>query len=171
MVDRVQVMYGGTIVEAGEVTEVFESPRMPYTVGLIGSIPHVGMVGKRLTPIKGAPPSLMNLPTGCTFSPRCPLVIDICRETEPTLMDTDRIAHTSRCHRWKELAALENARTLFAHEEIGTIEDAAVVQLAHQDEISVVDEIPASAATTSVGAEPAAAEPVDATSAEENPKP
>jgi peptide/nickel transport system ATP-binding protein len=141
MVDRVQVMYGGTIVESGVVHEVFDVPRMPYTVGLLGSIPHVGLVGKRLTPIKGAPPSLMNLPTGCSFSPRCPLAIDVCRETEPALMDTDRPVHLSRCHRWKELASLDNPQSLFAHEEIGTIEDAAVFQIANPDETSVVDEI------------------------------
>ena len=138
MVDRVQVMYGGTIVEAGEVHEIYEAPRMPYTVGLIGSIPHVGLVGKRLTPIKGAPPSLMNLPTGCSFSPRCPLVIDVCREVEPDLMDTDRTDHVSRCHRWKELASIDNPQKLFLHEEIGTIEDAAGLLIANPDLVSVV---------------------------------
>jgi len=130
MVDRVQVMYGGTVVESGPVTDVFESPRMPYTVGLIGSIPHVGLVGKRLTPIKGAPPSLMNLPAGCSFSPRCPLVADICHEAEPELMTTDRPDHDSRCHRWQDLAAVENPQRLFVREEIGSIEDAAVVLVA-----------------------------------------
>src|SRR5262249_4970696 len=130
MVDRVQVMYGGTVVESGPVTDVFESPRMPYTVGLIGSIPHVGLVGKRLTPIKGAPPSLMNLPAGCSFSPRCPLVADICHEAEPELMITDRPDHDSRCHRWQDLAEIENPQRLFAREEIGSIEDAAVVLVA-----------------------------------------
>ena len=138
MVDRVQVMYGGTIVEAGEVNDLFDAPRMPYTVGLIGSIPHVGLVGKRLTPIKGAPPSLMNLPSGCSFSPRCPLAIDVCRETEPDLLDTDRPDHVSRCHRWKELAEIDQPQQLFAREEIGTIEDALVLQLANPDE-SVVE--------------------------------
>lgn len=154
MVDRVQVMYGGTVVEYGEVNELFEAPRMPYTVGLIGSIPHVGLVGKRLTPIGGAPPSLMNLPSGCSFSPRCPLAIDICRETEPTLMDTDRGDHASRCHRWKDLAAIENPQKLFAREEIGTIEDAAVVQLALQDELSVVVDTDDILADTGAGEAP-----------------
>ena len=140
MVDRVQVMYGGTIVEAGQVNEVFDAPRMPYTVGLIGSIPHVGLVGKRLTPIKGAPPSLMNLPSGCSFSPRCPLVIQVCCDVEPDLLDTDRPDHRSRCHRWKELAALENPQRLFAHEEIGTIEDAAGLLIANPDDVTVLDE-------------------------------
>jgi peptide/nickel transport system ATP-binding protein len=153
MVDRVQVMYGGTVVESGEVNELFDAPRMPYTVGLIGSIPHVGLVGKRLTPIKGAPPSLMNLPTGCSFSPRCPLVIEVCRETEPDLLDTDRPNHRSRCHRWKELTEIENPQRLFAHEEIGTVEDAAGLLIARPDEASVVDLVS------------------DGTGAEENPKP
>jgi peptide/nickel transport system ATP-binding protein len=152
MVDRVQVMYGGTIVETGGVTEVFDVPRMPYTVGLIGSIPHVGLVGKRLTPIKGAPPSLMNLPTGCSFSPRCPLAIEVCRETEPDLMDTDRPDHRSRCHRWKELASMEHPQGLFVHEEIGTIEDAAVFQLANPDETSVAQEIGANEQPAETGA-------------------
>jgi peptide/nickel transport system ATP-binding protein len=184
MVDRVQVMYGGTIVEAGEVNEVFDAPRMPYTVGLIGSIPHVGLVGKRLTPIKGAPPSLMNLPTGCSFSPRCPLAIDVCRETEPDLLGTDRLDHLARCHRWKELATIENPQKLFAHEEIGTIEDAAGFLLANPDDVTVAEDgildvapegTPAEdAAATADGsvaeAEPAPAADTDATSAEENPK-
>jgi peptide/nickel transport system ATP-binding protein len=139
MVDRVQVMYGGTVVEAAGVGDLFDFPRMPYTVGLIGSIPHVGLVGKRLTPIKGAPPSLMNLPTGCSFSPRCPLVIEVCREVEPDLMPTDRMQHFSRCHRWKELASIDKPQRLFVHEEIGAIEDAAALQLANPDEVSVVD--------------------------------
>jgi len=166
MVDRVQVMYGGTIVEAGEVHEIYDAPRMPYTVGLIGSIPHVGLVGKRLTPIKGAPPSLMNLPTGCSFSPRCPLAIEVCRQVEPDLMDTDRLEHTARCHRWKELAAMENPQKLFVHEEIGTIEDAAGLLLANPDLVTVVgaDSV---ADLIAEGRETTGAE-VDATTAEEN---
>jgi glutathione transport system ATP-binding protein len=140
MVDRVQVMYGGTVVESGPVTDVFELPRMPYTVGLIGSIPHVGLVGKRLTPIKGAPPSLMNLPAGCSFSPRCPLVADICHEAEPELMRTDRPEHSSRCHRWQDLAEIENPQQLFVREEIGSIEDAAIVLVADTEaELGAVD--------------------------------
>jgi peptide/nickel transport system ATP-binding protein len=127
MVDRVQVMYGGTVVESGPVEEVFEAPRMPYTVGLIGSIPHAGLVGKRLTPIKGAPPSLMNLPPGCTFSPRCPLVIDECRQAEPELSEAGGSGHSSRCIRWQELASLEDPQRLFEHQEIGAAEEPATL--------------------------------------------
>ncbi|WP_018335263.1 ABC transporter ATP-binding protein [Actinomycetospora chiangmaiensis] len=101
--DRVQVMYGGTIVETGPTEEVFERPRMPYTVGLLSSLPAVDQIGGRLHPIPGAPPSLVSLPPGCSFAPRCPLVEDACREAEPELVavGTD---HLSRCRRWQVLA-------------------------------------------------------------------
>ncbi|GAA1314123.1 ABC transporter ATP-binding protein [Saccharothrix xinjiangensis] len=131
MVDRVQVMYGGTVVEQGSVDEIFEAQRMPYTVGLLGSIPNPNMLGKRLTPIKGAPPSLMNLPRGCTFSPRCPLAIDACRETEPQLLETDRSGHFARCHRSAHLATIENPQRLFAHDEIGVVENPASLTAAN----------------------------------------
>ena len=74
MVDRMMVMYAGTVVESGSVDDVFYEPRMPYTVGLLGSIPRLDAAdGGKLLPIRGAPPSLINLPPGCPFSPRCPL--------------------------------------------------------------------------------------------------
>ncbi|MEU4765501.1 ABC transporter ATP-binding protein [Actinosynnema sp. NPDC023794] len=133
MVDRVQVMYGGTVVEQGSVDEVFEAQRMPYTVGLLGSIPNPNMLGKRLTPIKGAPPSLMNLPRGCSFSPRCPLAIDECRETEPLLLETDRAGHFARCHRSAHLATIENPQRLFVHDEIGVVENPASLTMANPD--------------------------------------
>ena len=140
MVDRVQVMYGGTVVETGEVHEVFAAPRMPYTVGLLGSMPNPSLVGKRLTPIKGTPPSLMNLPTGCPFGPRCPLVAEVCHESEPQLTDTDRREHLSRCHRWPELIKVENPQSLFAHEEIGTVENPAALTNANPD-LPVAEEL------------------------------
>ncbi|MGH3978138.1 MAG: ABC transporter ATP-binding protein [Pseudonocardiaceae bacterium] len=115
MVDRVQVMYGGTIVESGGVEEVFEAPRMPYTVGLMGSIPNAGQVGRRLTPIAGAPPSLTYLPQGCTFSPRCPMAAPECVTAEPELVDTGS-AHLSRCVRWPELVGMSDPQRLFARE-------------------------------------------------------
>jgi peptide/nickel transport system ATP-binding protein len=133
MVDRVQVMYGGTVVETGEVHEVFAAPRMPYTVGLLGSMPNPALVGKRLTPIKGTPPSLLNLPTGCPFAPRCPLVAHECHESEPPLADTDRGEHLVRCHRWSELVGRDNPQELFAHEEIGTVENPAALTNANPD--------------------------------------
>ncbi|WP_199441371.1 ABC transporter ATP-binding protein [Umezawaea beigongshangensis] len=125
MVNRVQVMYGGTVVESGGVDEVFEAARMPYTIGLLGSVPNPQLLGKRLTPIKGAPPSLVNLPTGCAFSPRCPLVVDACHDGEPQLVQTDHPGHRARCIRWEHLAGLESPQRLFAHDEIGVVEDPA----------------------------------------------
>ncbi|MFD9739934.1 ABC transporter ATP-binding protein [Umezawaea sp. NPDC059074] len=140
MVDRVQVMYGGTVVEQGGVDEVFEAQRMPYTVGLLGSIPNPSLLGKRLTPIKGAPPSLMNLPSGCAFSPRCPLAIDECRETEPELLETDRVGHFSRCHRTAHLATLVDPQKLFATDEIGVVENPASLTVANPD-IPIVEDV------------------------------
>ena len=94
MADRVLVMYAGRLVEPGLVDDVFDTPRMPYTVGLLGSIPTIDHVGE-LTPIQGAPPSLINLPPGCPFSPRCPLARAECSTIEPDL-DADRPARPPR---------------------------------------------------------------------------
>ncbi len=139
MVDRVQVMYGGTIVETGGVNEVFETPRMPYTVGLLGSIPNPAQLGRRLTPIKGAPPSLMNLPSGCSFSPRCPLAVDECHDGEPALVDTGAPGHSARCIRWQTLAGIEEPRKLFATEEIGVVENPAALVEELPDIVQVED--------------------------------
>ena len=99
--DRVAVMYAGAIVETGTVDEVFYQPRMPYTLGLLGSIPRAD-AGERqpLTPIDGAPPSLVNLPPGCTFAPRCPMRQPVCDEREPVLelMRASGNTHFSACH-------------------------------------------------------------------------
>ena len=70
--DRVAVMYAGKIVETGTVDDVFTNPAMPYTVGLMSSIPQVEAKGGRLNPIVGQPPNLARIPSGCPFHPRCP---------------------------------------------------------------------------------------------------
>jgi peptide/nickel transport system ATP-binding protein len=97
--DRVQVMYAGRTVETGPVDDIFYHPRMPYTRGLLGSITRVD-AGKRLplVPIEGQPPSLVRLPGGCPFVPRCPLVIDHCHSTEPDLAPVSG-THQCACHR------------------------------------------------------------------------
>ena len=85
--DRVAVMYAGTIVETGTVDEVFYTPRMPYTLGLLGSIPRADAGARQpLTPIEGTPPSMVALPSGCPFRPRCPMRQDVCAEREPELL-------------------------------------------------------------------------------------
>lgn len=111
--DRVQVMYAGTMVETGNVRTVFTEPRMPYTVGLLSSIPRADSVGMRLRPIKGAPPSLVNMPPGCPFSPRCPLSRPDCDESEPELLQVDSVAHLARCKHWQDVAATADPRSLF----------------------------------------------------------
>jgi len=97
--DRVLVMYAGRAVEVGTVDDIFYRPRMPYTVGLLGSVPRLNDgAGGRLTPIHGRPPSALELPPGCPFHPRCPLRRDICVTTEPQLLPIDTPGHASACH-------------------------------------------------------------------------
>jgi oligopeptide/dipeptide ABC transporter ATP-binding protein len=98
-VDRVCVMYAGKLIESGTVDEIFYTPRMPYTLGLLGSIPRMDVArDQRLTPILGTPPSLLNLPPGCPFTPRCPLAQDICHEREPALLPVNSGPHLAACH-------------------------------------------------------------------------
>lgn len=85
--DRALVMYAGRVVESASVRDLYRDRRMPYTVGLLGSVPRLDAVqGTRLVPIPGAPPSLAGLDPGCPFAPRCPLAIDECRLEEPELL-------------------------------------------------------------------------------------
>ncbi|PBA32548.1 peptide ABC transporter ATP-binding protein [Mycobacterium intracellulare] len=85
--DRALVMYAGRVVESAEVHDLYRDRRMPYTVGLLGSVPRLDAAqGTRLVPIPGAPPSLAGLDPGCPFAPRCPLAIDECRLEEPDLL-------------------------------------------------------------------------------------
>lgn len=107
--DRAQVMYAGTVVETGPVHQVLRTPKMPYTAGLIASIPKSGGTGERLTPIKGAPPSLINIADGCTFAPRCHMVREVCNTAEPPLVDVDGPVHKSRCYFWSEVTRLDSA--------------------------------------------------------------
>jgi oligopeptide transport system ATP-binding protein len=86
MADRVNVMYGGRVVEECSAGELFENPRMPYTIGLLRSIPRLDEGrGRLLTPIRGLPPDLINLPQICPFSPRCDYVQDACTTQTPPL--------------------------------------------------------------------------------------
>jgi peptide/nickel transport system ATP-binding protein len=102
--DRVLVMYAGKPVETGTVDDLYYRPRMPYTLGLLGSIPRLDIGDRmRLTPIEGSPPSLVNLPPGCPFAPRCPMKIDVCVEVEPALEPTARPGHAAACHRSGEI--------------------------------------------------------------------
>lgn len=85
--DDVLVMYAGKPVEHAPVRELFHKTRMPYSIGLLGAIPRVDKAEKEpLTPIKGNPPLLINLPDACPFADRCPIVMDACRAKEPELL-------------------------------------------------------------------------------------
>jgi len=108
MADRIMVMYAGRAVEKGSVDDVFYTPRMPYSIGLLGSLPRLDATEKqRLTPIKGSPPSLINPPPGCPFGPRCPMHIAECDAAEPALVQVDGIDHHAACIRSNELVAAE----------------------------------------------------------------
>ena len=97
--DRVMVMYAGRGVEVGPVDEIFYRPRMPYTAGLLASVPRLDDSGdRRLLPIHGRPPSALDIPKGCPFHPRCPLRRDVCSAVEPELVAVDGPGHSSACH-------------------------------------------------------------------------
>ena len=98
---RVAVMYAGRIVEIGAVRDVIHSPRHPYTVGLMGSIPRIAAKRGRLIQIDGAMPRLNAIPPGCAFNPRCPRRFDRCVVERPDLMP----AGTSRAACWLHAAA------------------------------------------------------------------
>ncbi len=86
--DRALVMYAGRAVETAPVADLYRDRRMPYTAGLLGSVPRLDSPqGARLVPIPGAPPSMADLPAGCPFAPRCPLAADECRAAEPDLLE------------------------------------------------------------------------------------
>jgi oligopeptide/dipeptide ABC transporter ATP-binding protein len=104
MADRIMVMYGGKPVETAPADTVFYVPRMPYTLGLLGSLPRLDADSSGpLRPIPGAPPSLLDLPPGCPFAPRCPLAYQRCLDEEPALSQVDP-GHDAACHRSAELA-------------------------------------------------------------------
>ena len=100
--DDVSVMYGGKIVETGTADGVFYQPKAPYTLGLLKSVPRISTHGSdRLKAIAGQPPSLINLPTGCAFAPRCEYSshapADACATLRPQLLGKSP-SHLSRCH-------------------------------------------------------------------------
>ena len=108
LADRVMVMYAGRPVETGEVDDLFSRPRMPYTLGLLGSLPRLDIAERQpLTPVEGSPPSLVGLPPGCPFLPRCPMRVAMCEELEPALQPIlapgHGPGHAAACHRQGEI--------------------------------------------------------------------
>ncbi|MDQ2817619.1 MAG: ABC transporter ATP-binding protein [Candidatus Eremiobacteraeota bacterium] len=100
--ERVLVMYAGNIVEYGTVDQIFNSPKHPYTWGLLDSLPRLDeKQRKRLVPIEGQPPNLLRLPTGCAFAPRCRYAQPEHAVVPPPLIDFGD-GHVARCHLYKE---------------------------------------------------------------------
>ncbi|MFD4989721.1 ABC transporter ATP-binding protein [Streptomyces sp. NPDC058374] len=105
--DKIAVMYAGRIVETAPVHDIYRAPAHPYTRGLLDSIPRLDQKGRELYAIKGLPPSLLAIPPGCAFHPRCPQAREVCRTDEPPLYEVDP-RRRSACHFWKE--TLDGAR-------------------------------------------------------------
>ncbi|MER9296277.1 ABC transporter ATP-binding protein [Mesorhizobium sp. M0621] len=109
-VDRVAVMYAGSIVECAPVDELFSATTHPYTIGLLNSIPSLTAANTRLVPIKGAPPNVTLPPTFCAFAPRCDYAEARCREQKPPL-EMVGAGHTTACWRWRQVERLPRAPT------------------------------------------------------------
>src|SRR5215211_2643077 len=119
MADDVLVMYAGRPVEVADRRTAYYNPHMPYTWGLLQSLPSIGAehTGEQLRPIKGLPPSLINLPKGCPFNPRCPYVFEQCTREVPPLAPADlaKPAHLSACH-----LSLEDKERIWQQEVVPT---------------------------------------------------
>lgn len=117
---RVAVMYLGQIVEEGDVCSIFDSPKHPYTQGLIQSIPKMtGERAKRLFMIKGTVPLLSQIPAGCRFAPRCPYQTERCRNSMPELLEAGENGHRVRCFRCQNAGEAADGQTEFGEKPVG----------------------------------------------------
>jgi oligopeptide/dipeptide ABC transporter ATP-binding protein len=145
--DEVMVMYAGRAAEKAPKRDIFYAAHHPYTKGLLESIPSSKAAGGRLKPIPGSPPSLINLPTGCKFHPRCGYVFDKCLADEPVLHPVaESGAHESACWLPADAAGLsaeaEQLREQVVQAERG--EQAAEVVAAAQAQVGgALDDVPA----------------------------
>ncbi len=122
--DKIMVMYAGRPVEFGTAEQIFYESRHPYTWGLIRSIPEQAIDEKKpLTPIQGNPPSLVNLPEGCSFAPRCPYATELCHKQRPERVELPG-GHYAACHyandpEFAKKNAPETSRSTGAHVATG----------------------------------------------------
>lgn len=131
--DRVAIMYAGRVVEVGDVSSVYSSPAMPYTVGLLQSIPRIDALGTaRLASIAGSPPSPVDLPPGCAFAPRCPVASDECSAAIPNLISIGP-EREAACIRLDEVRARQSSGGLFpvgpAHSAVRSSTGEAVIEV------------------------------------------
>jgi oligopeptide transport system ATP-binding protein len=134
MTQRINVMYAGRIVEKADTVELFANPKMPYTWGLLRSIPRLDESRKaKLVPIEGLPPDLIAPPPGCKFEPRCQYRRDVCREKEPELkhIPNSKPDHEARC--WGTQDGGWLVETDWRHE----IGDTHVLEVIKQETASV----------------------------------
>ena len=110
--DNVNVMYAGKLVERGNRDQIYYDSHHPYTWGLLQSISRLDEKQERLRPIKGGPPSLINVPKGCSFHPRCPYRFDPCDKVVPELVE-EEFGHSSACH-----LSIEDKKRIFAAEVV-----------------------------------------------------
>ena len=116
MADRIAVMYAGRVVETGSERDLFYDPLHPYTWGLLGSIARLDRPRpRRLAAIPGLPPSLLRLPEGCAFSPRCAHRFELCSQ-RPELRDTAGHGHLDACH--LDLQRKKDVRDRTVHPEL-----------------------------------------------------
>jgi peptide/nickel transport system ATP-binding protein len=111
--DDVVVMYAAEVAEQGAVQQIFKKPHHPYTWGLMGSLPRLDADVERLVQIQGQPPSLLRPPSGCRFHPRCPYVMNICKQVDPALAPVSNDpGHLQACHLDEETKDREAAKLL-----------------------------------------------------------
>ncbi len=126
MSDRVVVMYAGRPVEEGSVDDIFYRPRMPYTIGLLGTVPRLDQASTGALPIlEGNPPSVVDLPPGCPFAPRCPMAVEACTAAEPDLLPTEDPSHLAACIRVTDVI-----RGNLRHADIFPVPELATSELA-----------------------------------------
>lgn len=95
--DSVAIMYGGKIVESGDIVAIFKRPMHPYTQGLLGAFPSITAEKTRMISIPGSPPDLLSPPLGCRFHPRCAYALEICRKVDPAFIAVEK-DHYTACH-------------------------------------------------------------------------
>ena len=104
--DRVMVMYAGRVAEYADTDDVFYHPRHAYSLGLLSSLARLDQRrADRLEPIPGSPPSLIRVPPGCPFHPRCEFATKVCRTVVPALIEQDTPGHLASCHHSDQVAA------------------------------------------------------------------